>query len=531
MFSDKFHVNLLTSALHAYGIRHIVVCAGARNGILAHNFNESKLFKLHSAVDERSAAFTALGIILATGTPACICVTSGSALLATIPAAAEAKLRNLPLLIISADRPAEWIGQLDGQTLPQQHALEPYAKCFNVPEPHTAGQRTHCKRLIDEALLTLHTRPAQPSHINIPIEEPLFHLKEEHLPCCAPLSIIQPRAAQPLPKALIESIHHAQLPVLVIGQHEGTSLPIENIEANDSLLVLPELLANCKGAWRTDLLEQTLPEMDFTPDLIIHIGGNSVNKRLRTHLRALNECRTLRIAEEETLVDTFSSLFATVKAHPADALAQLSRELRPNPLVHEWKEKLLSLREQKRKEVAASTAAFNGLQLFQALAEKIEGDDHVLHLANSTIVRTACHVFDGGEKMIHCNRGTNGIEGSVSVAAGYALASPKKSLLLCGDLSFLYDQNGLWNKELSGNLRILVINNGGGGIFREMPALNGIPERDTLISGAHPWHVRGVAETYRLHYFAARNTEEFETAFDEWWNAETNRPTLMEVFL
>ena len=141
MYCNKANANQLTALLIAHGIRDIVVCPGSRNGVLAHNFHAAPLLNAHPVTDERSAGFVALGLALATGKPAAVCVTSGSALLATLPAVSEAYYRHIPLIVISADRPPQWIGQMDGQTLPQQHALQPYADTYNIIEPQNETER------------------------------------------------------------------------------------------------------------------------------------------------------------------------------------------------------------------------------------------------------------------------------------------------------------------------------------------------------------------------------------------------------
>ena len=186
MFCDKHHVNQLTSLLHQHQICACVVCPGSRNAILIHNFKQAG-FQLYPVTDERSAAFVALGICLQRQSPVAICVTSGSALLNTLPAVAEASYRHLPLLVISADRPTEWIGQLDGQTLPQEGALTPYTETFHLSAAEDATANWHNQLLINRALLRVRQNGGQPVHINIPIREPLFSFQTAELPVTWPI--------------------------------------------------------------------------------------------------------------------------------------------------------------------------------------------------------------------------------------------------------------------------------------------------------------------------------------------------------
>ena len=179
MYSDKEQVNILTSLLVASGVRHAVVCPGSRNAPIVHNLNECPQMQCYPVTDERSAGFYALGMSQCLKQPVVVCVTSGTALLNLAPAVAEAYYQHAPLVVISADRPPQWIDQLDGQTLPQPDALGRFVrKAVSLPEPLNEEQRWYCNRLVNEALMVKHG----PVHINVPITEPLFNFTVEKLP-------------------------------------------------------------------------------------------------------------------------------------------------------------------------------------------------------------------------------------------------------------------------------------------------------------------------------------------------------------
>ena len=168
MYSNKENVNILTSLLVAHGIHHAVVCPGSRNAPIVHNFNECPDIQCYPVTDERSAGFYALGMTQALKEPVVVCVTSGTALLNLYPAVAEAYYQHRPLVVVSADRPQQWIDQLDGQTLPQPDALGRFVKkAVSLPEPHDEDTSWYCNRLINEALIERHA----PVHINVPITE------------------------------------------------------------------------------------------------------------------------------------------------------------------------------------------------------------------------------------------------------------------------------------------------------------------------------------------------------------------------
>lgn len=188
MYSNKENVNILTSLLVAHGVRHAVVCPGSRNAAIVHNLNECEDITCYPVTDERSAGFQALGLSMAEGyQPVVACVTSGSALLNLYPAVAEAYYQQIPLIVISADRPAQWINQLDGQTLPQPDALgQMVRKSVSLPEVFEGEQQEemhwYCNRLVNEALLKSMGRVKGPVHINVPISEPFYSFTKEALP-------------------------------------------------------------------------------------------------------------------------------------------------------------------------------------------------------------------------------------------------------------------------------------------------------------------------------------------------------------
>ena len=183
MYSTKENVNILTALLVKEGITKAVVCPGSRNSPIVHNLCACPDIECYPVTDERSAGFVALGMSLADNEPVVVCVTSGSALLNVAPAAAEAFYQKRPLVIISADRPPQWIDQQDGQTLQQHRALEPNVrKSVTLPEPHNDEERWYCNRLVNEALNALHLNGGGPVHINVPITEPLFDYDVMQLP-------------------------------------------------------------------------------------------------------------------------------------------------------------------------------------------------------------------------------------------------------------------------------------------------------------------------------------------------------------
>ena len=527
MFCDKTHINQLTALLKGHGFQDIVVCPGSRNGILVHDFDAAQ-FRLHPVTDERSAAFVALGLCLSTRHAVAVCVTSGSALLNTLPAVAEASFRQIPILIISADRPQQWIGQLDGQTLPQANALLPYAQSYNIAEAHTPEEEHWNLLRMNQAILALRQHGGQPVHLNIPITEPLFSFHTATLPDVPVVHEERQDTPCPFSDALLQRISAARFPVMVIGQYEkGTLEGLEKIERQGSLLILPELISGQQGSWRTTALEHLLPEFDFTPDLVLHIGGNLVNKQLKLHLRRLSDCNVIRIEPTEELPDTFGHLHTVVRTSPENAIRQLADTLtNENREVKKYQEKLDSYRALGNHYAATS---FSDLGIMQLLSQHLP-EDVALQVGNSSVIRNAAYYFSSSTNHLFCNRGTNGIEGSLSAAVGYALGSQQLTVSLIGDLSFFYDQNALWNKQLPGNLRILLFNNGGGQIFYHLPGLDQTPALSPYIAAAHHTQAQGLAESYGLSYLKACNYKEVQLALPQLLDPTSQRPVLLEVF-
>ena len=182
MFSTKPNIQQLTALLLKADVRQVVVCPGSRNAALVHNFQMAGL-QCYEVTDERSAGFFAIGLMEANGgLPVAVCVTSGSAVLNLAPAVSEAYYRVLPLMVISADRPQRWVGQMDGQTLPQQDVFGQLSvKSVALPEADSDEELWHCNRLVNEALIEMR-KTKRPVHINVPIAEPLFDFSSERLP-------------------------------------------------------------------------------------------------------------------------------------------------------------------------------------------------------------------------------------------------------------------------------------------------------------------------------------------------------------
>jgi len=515
MFSNRENVNILTALLVAHGVRHAVVCPGSRNAPIVHNLNECAEIACHPVTDERSAAFFALGIADATGERTAVCCTSGSALLNFAPAAAEAYYRNVPIVFISADRPTQWIDQLDGQTMPQPDALGRFVrKAVTLPEPTDGEQRWHCNRLVNEALIT-----DGPVHINVPISEPLFHFSTEHLP--------EQRVVKKVTdEQLLQLFLKAERPTIVVGQNDrGGSLLAPLKFLSRTVVVLGESLSDSPVPFDLVLhrVHGTALEPALRPDFVIHVGGTLVGKRLKKFLRATDApvCR----------IGSFSDTFMHLQwlAEPS-TISLITKELEqtptpPSPFFQLWKEETAKAEQR----IADFAPPYSQLAAVKELESQLEETDYdyQLHYANSTAVRLS-NLYSHGR--VWCNRGINGIEGSLSTAAGFSAASSEMVFCVIGDLSFFYDQNALWNRNLRGNLRILLLNNGCGGIFRQLKGLAASAARDELVAAAHATKAQGICVQNDCGYICAHNAQELQTGIQLLINSGTSRPMVLEVF-
>ena len=536
MYSDKKNIGILTSLVAEHGIKHIVVCPGSRNSPLVHNFSVCGLFKCHNVTDERSAGFYALGLAQALNEAVAVCVTSGTALLNLAPAVAEAYYQRLPLLVISADRPAAWIDQKDGQTLPQQDAFGRFVrKAVSLGEPAGEEQSWHCNRLVNEALLELRHRYDAPVHINVEISEPLFHFTQESLHKERVVKRIElcKNADLMAYSELLNSFINSPRPLLVIGQmNEEPDIADLCKEIGGFAVVLSEATNNSSVFSKIDEMFMRMDEPeDFLPEFVLYAGGHIVSKRLKSFLRSKDSEQWV-IDEEGALYDTFMNLKGVLEGETYSILKELAsrarsreegRKSEKSSYLKKW-EALQKEAEAAIKNYSPDFSQLAAVKYFEARLENIE-KPFKIHYANSSSIRLA-NIFS--KNFVRCNRGVNGIEGSLSTAAGMSLACKDFVFCVIGDLSFFYDQNALWNNDLKGNLRILLLNNGGGGIFGRLPGLEASAALDGIMA-RHRTSAEGCCLQNGVLYKTARNLEELGSGIDWLLSVPSSRPVLLEV--
>lgn len=540
MFSSIRQVNILTSLLVAHGVRHAVLCPGSRNAPICHDIKACGAIRCHAVTDERSAGFYAIGVSQAEGMAAvAVCVTSGSAILDVAPAVAEAYYQGVPLIIISADRPSAWIGQNDGQTMPQTGALgRMVRKSVSLPEGGTEEDLWHANRLVNEALVAATAGGRGPVAINVPLHEPLYEFNEPALPVERTIRLHEPGLDRQ-DDWLASRIARAERPMIVVGQ-TSESVPEEVVSRVGGLTpILSEPISAIGGQMINEAAyvlshSHLIDKETYEPDLVIYAGGALVSKEVKKLLREAKGCETIVVSPDGELHDVFKNATAVVRSTLADVLSNIYAQAAAvdgaAPLAEKrraFTQRWTSLLSDVRGICQKRSDRFSQLQTVQAFA------DGIVQVGNSSAVRLLCMSQTGHA---FCNRGINGIDGSLSTAAGYSACLPADSHCLCaiGDLSFFYDQNALWNKQIDGRLRILLLNNGGGGIFSKFDGLRQSPAREDIVMARHTATAAGICEQNGVERREARS--ESEVASLKTWLTEdlpdnkASKARLLEVF-
>ena len=533
MYSNKENVNILTALLVAHGVRHAVCCPGSRNSPIVHNLHECPDIECYPVTDERSAGFYALGMSQALKAPVAVCVTSGTALLNLAPAVAEAYYQHIPLVVISADRPQAWIDQLDGQTLPQPDALGRFVrKSVSLPEPYDVESRWYCNRLVNEALIETHHHGYGPVHINVPILEPLFNYSVAELPEERSICLLNPRCYKSLLLDCVGQFFTSQKPMVIIGQMSTEGLIPEDLFAISlCAVVFNESLSVGKGGNHFDEVLYTVGDNpDYQPDFVLYLGDTLVSKRVKQWMRNLKDTHIWAVTEDGSIHDTSMQLYGVIEGHPADVIDDLvdSAGKKAIQSTEEFRKRWDKALAKVCKRIDKYQPVYSQMASVKCMEELLgTAEDEYVHYANSTAIRLA-NIY--AQHYVYCNRGVNGIEGSLSTAAGFSVVTDENVYCVIGDLSFFYDQNALWNQNLRGNLRILLLNNGRGGIFNLLKGLEESPARDQFIAAEHHTSAEGICKQNHVTYLKAENMDEMQQGIDTLLYIESDRPVLLEVF-
>ncbi|MDX1277925.1 2-succinyl-5-enolpyruvyl-6-hydroxy-3-cyclohexene-1-carboxylate synthase [Oceanihabitans sediminis] len=551
----------------AKNIQHIVISPGSRNAPLTIGFSHDDYFHCYSIVDERCAAFFALGIAQQIQKPVAVVCTSGSALLNYYPAVAEAFYSDIPLVVLSADRPKHLLGIGDGQTINQENVFENHilysanlkqdlkeenSYLVNEDLPIFKNIENKLERLlgiqqniqtqneegINEAL-NIAIRKKGPVHINIPFDEPLYERVEALTVKPKVIEVFSktPKIDDVLLDEIVDAWYHAKKKLVIVGVNQPNTIEqkwLDELAEDESVVVFTESTSNIHHPKFFPSIDKIIAPLNeeqlqaLQPEILLTFGGLIVSKKIKAFLRN-NKPKHHWHIDTKKANDTFFNLEHHIKTTPNQFFSQFSPKI-THVAKSDYQEFWLQVKKDRKQKHAAylNSIAFSDLKVFQSVLKAIPNHS-VLQLGNSSTIRYA-QLFKVNKSVeVFCNRGTSGIDGSTSTAIGCAVGNPKQTTFITGDLSFFYDSNALWNNYIPNNFRIIIINNEGGGIFRILPGKKDTENFDTFFETKHSLSAIHLSEMYGFEYQKASNEEELSSALSSFYT-EGVKPKILEIF-
>ncbi|MEI8085969.1 MAG: 2-succinyl-5-enolpyruvyl-6-hydroxy-3-cyclohexene-1-carboxylic-acid synthase [Paludibacter sp.] len=533
-----------------HGVRKVIIAPGSRNAPLIFAFTAHPDLECLSITDERSAAYFALGMAQHNREAVALVCTSGTAVLNFAPAIAEAYYQNLPLLVFTADRPSEMIDQADGQTLRQSNIFGNYIKAsFDLPvETVVSADLDFCDRQVSQAIDTALAYPQGPVQINVPLREPIYTaLPEKH----SHPKIIKTLATAVSPtieslETLRNSWTNKGKKMILFGvypKNEQLNALANRLADEPDVVVIAENLSNISGEKIITRPESFFSSLDdgipipstldgigilssrFQPDLLITIGHSSICKQIKLYLRKHQPSEQWQLEASMPYIDTYKSLTTIIPGSTTDILEKMpfGKTKSDYSEIFQSQNKLIA----KRHDDFVENAPLSDMSVVTQLLRLAPANTQ-LHLANSTSVRWTQLFATRSDLSYFCNRGTSGIDGSLSTVAGYAYSSKQNTVFLTGDLSFIYDSNGLWNNYIGSNLKIIVMNNNGGNIFRFIGDKELMAGSLDFFTTPHQVKIKSLVEAYGLEYLMCDKDEELVPGLNTFFESE--KATVLEIF-
>lgn len=560
MYSKIPLAQTLVSLCIAKGIDHVVISPGSRNAPLTMSFSQHPNINAYSIVDERCAAFFALGMAQQLGKPVAVICTSGSAVLNYYPAIAEAYYSNVPVVVISADRPEYLIDVGDGQTIRQKHVFKSHInyeanlkqdithKTTILAETHQLSEemerelqkniQAYNEYEINSALNTAVEKNG-PVHINAPFDEPLYNMQEEPsvFPKVQPL-VLQKEIEHEKIATVASVWSNSTRKMVLVGTLPPNTIAKKYLEvlANDpSVIVFTETTSNLRDDKFFNKIDQMILPIEknedmldaFQPEILLTLGGMIVSKKVKAILRKRQPKHHWHI-HENRVFDTFFCLEHFFKMNPNHFFELFFGQTSAIESSYTSFWNTIKQERQKKHTLYLKQAKFTDLKAFEAILASLPGSV-ILHLGNSSTVRYAQLFEIDASIELFCNRGTSGIDGSTSTAIGTAVVAEKQTVLITGDLSFFYDSNALWNNYIPKNFRIILVNNSGGGIFRILPGNKNTKNFDTYFETIHPHTAKQLADMYHFEYSTASDEMSLQTVLKTFYD-ESEQPKLLEIF-
>jgi 2-succinyl-5-enolpyruvyl-6-hydroxy-3-cyclohexene-1-carboxylate synthase len=542
----------LAAAAYLHGIRHVVLSPGSRSAALTLAFSRHGGFTIQPVIDERSAGFIALGIAQQLNKPVVLICTSGSAGYNFAPAVSEAFFQQIPLLILTADRPREWTHQFDGQTIYQSELYGKHVKkFFELPADYIHNDAVWAiNRTANEAINLAGHKPYGPVHINVPIREPFYPTEQEDF---LPSDRIRITQRTPIESqlhsehwnALLDEWDDSDKILIAGGQHAYTPIlnqALSKITDELNVPIVADCIANLSGddsfISHHDLIFSAGEKPDLAPDLLITYGLSFVSKELKIFLRANPATKHWHIGNDGVWADPLQSVTRQIAVTPEYFFHQLFEKIDYQLFTENsependasYLDKWLKAEHDARRKSEDYLHNLHVLTDLSSINHVLShlGKREQLHVGNSMPIRYVNALAKTNNLHVYCNRGTSGIDGSLSTAIGAALVNDVPTTLIIGDVSFLYDRNGLLLNTLPHNLKIVVINNGGGNIFRMIDGPARQPELTEYFETRHQHTARRTAEDAGINYFSVDKIEDLPIQFSAF--GKCKQTSLIEIF-
>lgn len=533
------------------GITYAVISPGSRSAALAMAFARNSGIKTVVVMDERSAGFIALGIAQQLQRPVTLICTSGSAGYNFAPAVVEAYFQHIPLLVLTADRPKEWIHQQDGQTIFQTDLYGKHTKkSFELLSSY-AGKDAHwyINRVVNEAIILTNSVPFGPVHINIPIEEPFYPLTGEVYVSSPAIRKITKQVSEAALSSdtwneLAREWNDQSSILVAAGQQEyNSSLSNYVNKLAERIPVVGDIISNFGNGENIISKHESFLSDDLAavlrPGLLITFGKSFISKSFKEFIRKNKPQFHWHIGEDVNLVDTFQTLTRQIPVSPEYFFGVVQSMIENQVLVNpdgqnglldfytSWQQKNRLAEDLVERYVGLQTE-LSDLTVFDFLLKQLPVNSQ-LHVANSMSIRYVNILgIKGKEIEVFANRGTSGIDGCVSTAIGAALVNNKETYLLVGDVAFLYDRNGFLINSLPDNLKIIIINNQGGTIFRLIDGPSRQPELSDFFETRHQFSAERTAADSGIVYFSVREQSTLKKEFEKF--ELSSKISILEIF-
>ena len=534
-YSSKENAQYLRQIAKQKGVLNIVFSPGSRNAPLVIELKNDEDFNCITIPDERTAGFVALGQAISSGRPSILVCTSGSALLNYYPAVAEAFYQKVPLIVASADRPTEWVDQQDGQTIRQNNVFANHILYSTTLFKDGGDEQTRLnnQRVINEALNCCLENNG-PVHLNFPFLEPLYDTTET----LQPAKIIQSFTGDKILGAKeVEQLstfwNSSKKKIVLVGQMNhniNLTAYLDFFTKDESTVVFTETIANASSEHAFNSIDRLMDlekneAEQMAPNILLTIGSAIISKKVKGFLREHRPAEHWHLSADQNHPDTYQSLTHAIKIAPQVFLKQFINHIKNVKSNYQKQWDSIENKRTAAHKAFLESVDFSDLWVYSQIVNHLQNAPHV-HWANSTAIRYA-QLFDYTKNIKHfCNRGTSGIEGSTSTALGFALDSKKPTLAITGDISFFYDTNAFFSNSLPNTLKVIVVNNSGGGIFRFIPGPGTTQHLEDVFESKHTANVAGIAQAHNVKYLRANNKQELLELLPEFLSTYTEAAIL-----